>query len=811
MIRFTQCKCSVEKGKFNINEIPQNCPAVWRLMSSGNTTGVFQLETNLGQEWSRKVKPDSIEELSALIALIRPGPLEANMSQDYVDIKFGRKKNSYLHPSLKPILDSTFGCLVYQEQAIRIATDIAGFSPEISDKLRSAIGKKKPELMATLKYKFIKGAKEHRGMTEDISGEIFGWIEKCQRYCIAGDTIIRRPNGGNFLKSRGYSVRHMYHIMNDIEYAKKNGHAVLRRKWKRLGNYGKGLSLCEDGRIRPNTIKDIQPAGEQQLYKLTLDNGAVICTTSQHKFPTLSGEKTLSQLKVGDTLYSCGTYEKSDCSKISKDSDKTNVDKQCQYKNDTGGFPTELVKIQSIELDKIDEVWDVTMDIPNHNFVIDNDIVTSNSFNLSHAISYGTIAYQTVWLKCHFPYEFFTSYLTYSQYKSDPKEEVYQLVQDARLFNVDISAPDIRRGNIHFEMIDEPNKSVAFGLAHIRGVGSAAIIKIVSASQDGTGTGSLDTWYDFLMSVPDFHRNVGVALIKAGACDCYNMTRSEMIRELEVLLGSSGCDDSGKKIAIKGLTTKEKTYFFNNLKKHTLTTHEILLSMSESPGEKIRTIKQMTKPELITTASVYLQQVYTAFNHIVDGDKQIMHSDSQNYTTWFEDICKRTKKQIGELILQNGYKDIIVKQACSSDSRRNILAKKASMLEEPIQDTNSAKAAAEKHFLGIALSCSKVDDADHMLATHTCLDIARALNNEHIVVCAIIDAAKHIQTKRGKNPGQAMCFLTISDSTYSIDHGVVFPDVFKKLKAFCQPDLVCLIYGDKKNGSFIIRDIQRLM
>ena len=158
MIKFTNCKCKVEKGKFSIGDIDLDCPAVWQLISSGRTVGVFQLEKNLGQDWSKRVRPNSLEELAVLTALLRPGPLEAGMTQDYVDIKFGRKKHSYLHQALKPILESTYGCLVYQEQAIRIATDIAGFSPESADELRKAIGKKKPELMAKVKSKFVKSA-----------------------------------------------------------------------------------------------------------------------------------------------------------------------------------------------------------------------------------------------------------------------------------------------------------------------------------------------------------------------------------------------------------------------------------------------------------------------------------------------------------------------------------------------------------------------------------------------------------------------------------------------------------------------------
>ena len=311
MIEFANCKCKVERGKFNINDIPLNCPATWNLISGGHTIGVFQLEKKLGQDWAKKIRPNNMEELSALVSLLRPGPLEGGISQLFSDIKFGRKKISYLSPFLKPILEQTYGQMVYQEQALKIATDLAGFSPENADSLRKAIGKKLPELMAKIKSRFVKGCQEHSKIDQAIAEEIFGWIEKCQRYCVSGDTIIRRPNGGRFSKSCKYSIEHMYRIRNDIEYAKKHGHAVLRRKWKRLGHYGKGLSLCNDGRIRPNIIRDIQSAGIMNVYKIVLENGMTIRTTSGHKFPTPNGEKTLGQLVVGDSLYSCGTYEQS--------------------------------------------------------------------------------------------------------------------------------------------------------------------------------------------------------------------------------------------------------------------------------------------------------------------------------------------------------------------------------------------------------------------------------------------------------------------------------------------------------------------
>ncbi len=159
----------------------------WNLFAEGKTKGVFQLESNLGKAWSKKLAPNNIEELSALIAIIRPGCLKAfvdgkSMTQHFIDRKHGREEVTYLHESLEEILMPTYGVLVYQEQSMRIAQKIAGFNLEEADELRKAIGKKKADLMAKVKKKFIAGAKKTKIVNKDEAEEIFGWIQASARY-----------------------------------------------------------------------------------------------------------------------------------------------------------------------------------------------------------------------------------------------------------------------------------------------------------------------------------------------------------------------------------------------------------------------------------------------------------------------------------------------------------------------------------------------------------------------------------------------------------------------------------------------------
>tara|TARA_Y100001963_G_scaffold90974_1_gene125367 strand:+ start:13155 stop:14714 length:1560 start_codon:yes stop_codon:yes gene_type:complete len=169
---------------FNIDDY--NDSDVWDLICEGQTKGVFQLESQLGRSWAKRVRPRNIEELAALISLIRPGCLKAftegkSMTQHYVDRKAGIDEVKYLHPSLEPILKETFGVLVYQEQSMKIAQQLAGFDLKEADDLRKAIGKKKADLMNKLKGSFITGATANN-IDEETSEEIFGWIEKSNRY-----------------------------------------------------------------------------------------------------------------------------------------------------------------------------------------------------------------------------------------------------------------------------------------------------------------------------------------------------------------------------------------------------------------------------------------------------------------------------------------------------------------------------------------------------------------------------------------------------------------------------------------------------
>jgi DNA polymerase-3 subunit alpha len=324
-----------------VEDMSLTCPATWKILQDGNTKGVFQLESNLGRSKAKQLKPEIVEGaelqmLADLSAILRPGSAnvlidDKSVTQHYIDCKNGKETVEYYHPDLEPILNTSYGQMIYQEQAMRIAVLVAGFNLQQADNLRKAIGKKKVDLMAKVKEEFLEGAKKLGDFTEKDAKEIFRWIEQSQKY----------------------------------------------------------------------------------------------------------------------------------------------------------------------------------------------------SFNASHSVSYAHQSYPDAYMKAHFPKAFFTSNLRHSVSKPKPFEEVTELVNNARLMDIDIMPPCVLNMNSTFKLI---NDKPTFGICNIKNVGPTVLIKMKAAIKKNDIDLSSLTWCQFLMKFglhiqSDSFKN----MISAGALDCYNVLRNEML------------------------------------------------------------------------------------------------------------------------------------------------------------------------------------------------------------------------------------------------------------------------------------------
>ncbi len=164
-----------------IEKIPLDDEATYKLCQQGKTTGIFQLESSGMKDLLRRLKPEVFEDLVALVALYRPGPLGSNMVDEFIQGKHGIAKIKYVFPELEPILNETYGVILYQEQVMKIAQVLANYTLAEADELRKAIGKKKHDVMANHKARFLKGATKN-GLDQSKAGRIFDLIEKFGGY-----------------------------------------------------------------------------------------------------------------------------------------------------------------------------------------------------------------------------------------------------------------------------------------------------------------------------------------------------------------------------------------------------------------------------------------------------------------------------------------------------------------------------------------------------------------------------------------------------------------------------------------------------
>ncbi len=219
----------------DIDSIPLDDKKTYQLFSNGETVGIFQFESSGMRDYLCKLKPESLDELTAMNALYRPGPLDSNMTDEYIDRKRGLKEIKYEHPLLEPILKETYGVIVFQEQVLKIASDLAGYSLGKGDILRKAMGKKKAELMVQQREEFKKGAKA-KGIKPEVADRIFDLMATFGRYGFnkahsAGYALVAYQTA--YLKAH-YPVQFMAASMSS-EIGNTDRVVTLMEECKRMG------------------------------------------------------------------------------------------------------------------------------------------------------------------------------------------------------------------------------------------------------------------------------------------------------------------------------------------------------------------------------------------------------------------------------------------------------------------------------------------------------------------------------------------------------------------------------------------------
>jgi len=242
----------------DISTIAMDDAVAFALLKSCKTTAVFQLESRGMKELIKKLQPDCFDDITALVALFRPGPLQSGMVDEFIDRKHGRAKVAYPHPELEPILKPTYGVILYQEQVMQIAQVLAGYTLGGADLLRRAMGKKKPAEMAKQRAVFMDGAVE-RGVASETTTYIFDLMEKFAGY------------GFNKSHSAAYALVAYQTLWLKAHYPAAFMAAVLSTD---MDNTDKVVTLIDA--CREMKLKIEPPAVNRSEYRFTVGDGETI-------------------------------------------------------------------------------------------------------------------------------------------------------------------------------------------------------------------------------------------------------------------------------------------------------------------------------------------------------------------------------------------------------------------------------------------------------------------------------------------------------------------------------------------------------
>lgn len=261
-----------KKIEIDIENIPLDDEKVYSNLRKGDNIGVFQLESSSGmKDLLVKIKPSCLEDLTALVAIYRPGPLGSDKLEDYLSWRAGTSEPVYYHPDLEPILKSTGGWIIYQEQVLRIARDLAGYDLAQADLLRRAVGKKKASEMLKHRAGFLKGIKAN-GYTENLGITLWNAIEIFSSYgfnkTVDKDTLVATVNGDKRIED-----------CSELDTV---------------------FTVANSGEIVQSQVVALHDHGNVPLWEVEFDDGSIERCTLDHKWLTIFGQQPLWRILQED-------------------------------------------------------------------------------------------------------------------------------------------------------------------------------------------------------------------------------------------------------------------------------------------------------------------------------------------------------------------------------------------------------------------------------------------------------------------------------------------------------------------------------
>ncbi len=783
---------------YDLDLLPMDCPITWELISSGMTKGIFQLESPLGRQWAKKLKPNSIEHLSALGALLRPGCVSGDT---YISTGFGYRQGRNIHYRrirMRDLYDRYSRSHALYENGIVSLNETTNqfFNNKIEDMVYS--GRKRVyqplcDVRGNRGYSDLECTLDHPILTHDK-----GWVEL--QHLQVGDRIAikkckreGRETLSNFPgeKSFRYICRHHYkykcifcdwregsldvnHLVGNRKTDNSPGNlCFLCPNHHRLYSEGKISKAMAITARKSHTLRNshhiqwVEYTGKKYLgvkdtYDISVEGpnhnfiaGNVVVhnclkakdeagiSMTEHFCLRKNGEEEVSYYVpalepiLNDTYGILAFQEQAmDMAVLLAGFNPQEAD---SLRKAMGKKDTKLMAKNKTEFLEKAKQKGVLTDEQAESIFANIEKSQRYSFNRSHSVSYGLIGYHTAHMKAHFPLQFFTSYLFNAKEKQDPLEEINELVNDARAFNYQVLTPNF--SDLEFSFNND-GKVIKFGLADIKGVGYPIVTKMRASMEkveDTYQTNHLEWgWFDFLIYFSE-HSNSGVTkkMISAGALSDYKIPRQRMLAEFGVW---------------KSLTDKER--------------------------EKIIQMKLDVAKE---DESLFPKNVVEPPTDLIDGIEKLLSLP--------KGVANKNRRAKVESLLTTLKKP-----------------------PRPLEDTPGWIAEIEDQLLGIPITHNRADGNHESMADTTCKQYRDGKDEKTMRFGVDIQKCREITIQKGDNRGRKMCFLTVSDKTGSIDDVTMFSEVWEKYANSIDEGNTVEIRGhrDPKRGSLIVDEVIQL-
>ena len=778
------------------NKLSQDVETAYKVLERGELEGIFQLESSGMRQIVRDLKPSCLEDISSILALYRPGPLDAGLIPLFINRKHGREPIKYQHPLLEPILQETYGVLVYQEQIMKVAQDLAGYSLGQADILRRCLSGSTEIVdcqtgrLVTLseiaaKPEFWLGRKvfsldvQTQKITQQPITEIHpNGVRDVWEVTSKTNRKIKATDDHLFYTLLGWKPLKAFRVGDRIGLAKTlpiahasdipEAQIKLAAAPHRVRNFAVAfqhtqLMAIADSEVFWDEIASIEYAGKEEVFDLTI--------AETHNFI------------AGDFIaHNCMGKKKAD-------------EMQKQRELFLDGAAKNGIK-RAIAEDLFEQMVKFA----------------EYCFNKSHSTAYAYVTYQTAYLKGNYKVEYMAALLTEN---SDDQDKVKKYIANCLSQGIEVEPPDINRSDVDFTPVGE---KIMFGLSAVRHLGNGAVACILAARNKGGAFKSLADLCD-RVDLRTLNSRALESLIKCGALDNINPNRQQLIEDLKLVIswaqnrakdkeigqgnlldwldakgggsgGSQGFESAPKAKPVEDFPQKEKLKFEKELLGFYVSDHP--LKFAQKAASQLR------------TESVSLSQLDDKQGKTVKAI--VMLADVKHITTKKGERMARLQIEdlegkVEAVVFAKAYEEIrellvtdepvvISGRVDKQDDRTQLLVEKVERIDPETGKIVPSKVQGVKEESSPATGTSVRKAAERLgFAPVSLSDLDK--HKGKTVFCAVtLTKVKQITAKNGED----MAFLQLQDPESEAE-AVVFPRTYASVASSLVTDASLLIWG----------------